>query len=52
MNLQYISPSYPYYAPPMIPTIPMTDSSDQALSTAASPNGAAYTQFLHPLAPK
>ncbi|XP_075162165.1 protein alan shepard-like isoform X2 [Haematobia irritans] len=50
--LQYISPSYPYYAPPMIPTIPMTDSSDQALSTAASPNGAAYTQFLHPLAPK
>ncbi|XP_073841972.1 protein alan shepard-like isoform X3 [Musca autumnalis] len=50
--LQYISPSYPYYAPPMIPTIPMTDSSEQALSTAASPNGAAYTQFLHPLAPK
>ncbi|XP_037826012.1 protein alan shepard-like, partial [Lucilia sericata] len=52
--LQYISPTYPYYAPapPMIPTMSLTDSTDQTLSTAASPNGAAYTQFLHPLAPK
>ncbi|KAL9901979.1 protein alan shepard-like isoform X3 [Glossina fuscipes] len=52
--LQYISPTYPYYAPapPIIPTIPLTDSTDQSLSTAASPNGNAYTQFLHPLAPK
>lgn len=53
-SFQYISPTYPYYAPapPIIPTIPLTDSTDQSLSTAASPNGNAYTQFLHPLAPK
>ncbi|TMW51920.1 hypothetical protein DOY81_003011 [Sarcophaga bullata] len=41
-SLQYISPTYPYYAPPtIIPTMPMTDS-EQA-STAASPDEA-YTQ--------
>ncbi|XP_037940748.1 protein alan shepard isoform X2 [Teleopsis dalmanni] len=49
-SLQYISPTYPYYAPPTIfPTMPMTDS-EQA-STAASPDEA-YTQYPHPAAPK
>ncbi|KAI8118261.1 Protein alan shepard [Lucilia cuprina] len=49
-SLQYISPTYPYYAPPtIIPTMPMTDS-EQA-STAASPDEA-YTQYPHPAAPK
>lgn len=54
--IQYISPTYPYYAPaptPLIPTIPLAETADpQNLSTAASPNGNAYPQFLHPLAPK
>nr|B4LFQ9.2 RecName: Full=Protein alan shepard [Drosophila virilis] len=47
----YISPTYPYYAPPptIIPTMPMTDS-EQA-STAASPDEA-YTQYPHQAAPK
>ncbi|XP_034482782.1 protein alan shepard isoform X8 [Drosophila innubila] len=46
----YISPTYPYYAPPtIIPTMPMTDS-EQA-STAASPDEA-YTQYAHQAAPK
>ncbi|XP_036335698.1 protein alan shepard isoform X1 [Rhagoletis pomonella] len=49
-SLQYISPTYPYYAQPtIIPTMPMTDS-EQA-STAASPDEA-YTQYPHPAAPK
>ncbi|XP_023174236.1 protein alan shepard isoform X3 [Drosophila hydei] len=50
-SLQYISPTYPYYAPPptIIPTMPMTDS-EQA-STAASPDEA-YTQYPHQAAPK
>uniref|UniRef100_A0A1A9W7G1 Protein alan shepard n=1 Tax=Glossina brevipalpis TaxID=37001 RepID=A0A1A9W7G1_9MUSC len=50
-SLQYISPTYPYYAPPttIIPTMPITDS-EQA-STAASPDEA-YTQYPHPAAPK
>ncbi|XP_058983458.1 protein alan shepard isoform X1 [Musca domestica] len=49
--LQYISPSYPYYAQPttIIPTMQMTDS-EQA-STAASPDEA-YTQYPHAAAPK
>ncbi|KRG06277.1 uncharacterized protein Dmoj_GI11982, isoform B [Drosophila mojavensis] len=47
----YISPTYPYYAPPptILPTMPMTDS-EQA-STAASPDEA-YTQYPHQAAPK
>ncbi|KRG06289.1 uncharacterized protein Dmoj_GI11982, isoform N [Drosophila mojavensis] len=50
-SLQYISPTYPYYAPPptILPTMPMTDS-EQA-STAASPDEA-YTQYPHQAAPK
>ncbi|XP_041450533.1 protein alan shepard isoform X1 [Drosophila obscura] len=50
-SLQYISPTYPYYAPQptIIPTMPMTDS-EQA-STAASPDEA-YTQYPHQAAPK
>ncbi|XP_059217211.1 protein alan shepard isoform X1 [Stomoxys calcitrans] len=49
-SLQYISPTYPYYAQPtIIPTMQMTDS-EQA-STAASPDEA-YTQYPHPAAPK
>ncbi|XP_055387153.1 protein alan shepard isoform X4 [Condylostylus longicornis] len=45
----YISSTYPYYPPAIIPTMPMADS-EQA-STAASPDEA-YTQYPHPAAPK
>lgn len=45
----YISPSYPYYPPTIIPTMPITDS-EQA-STAASPDET-YTQYTHSAGPK
>lgn len=45
----YISPTYSYYPPAIIPTMPITDS-EQA-STAASPDEA-YTQYTHSAGPK